>query len=206
MSLERSEGDRQREAARRLGYLSIGLALLESALAIPSGIAVNSIALLGFGLDSLIEIGSSGTVLWQMAGESDEHRERREGISLRIVGGLLLALAAFVSYDSIAGLLHHDVARRSLLGIAVLVVSLVAMLALRRAKIRVARSLGSHALIADSRQQEFCAYLSAIALIGVTLNTAFGLWWADQAAALVMVPLIVREGAEALSGKPCAHD
>lgn len=206
MSVERAGGDRLREAGRRLSYLSIVLALLESALAIPGGIVANSIALLGFGLDSLIEIGSSSTVLWQMAGGSDEHRDRREGISLRIVGSLLVALAAFVAYDSISGLLHHELPRRSTFGIAVLLASLVAMVALRRAKVRVARELGSHAMIADSKQQEFCAYLSAIALVGVTLNAAFGLWWADPAAALVMVPLIAREGAEALAGKPCIHD
>jgi divalent metal cation (Fe/Co/Zn/Cd) transporter len=206
VSPEHAGPDRLREAGRRLGYVSIGLALLESVLAIPSGIVANSIALLGFGLDSLIEIGSSGTVLWQIAGASEEHRERRERISLRVVGGLLLALAAFVAYDSIAGLLRHEVPRRSIFGIAVLVGSLAAMIALRRAKVAVARALGSHAMIADSKQQEFCAYLSAIALVGVSLNAAFGLWWADPAAALVMVPLIVREGAEALAGRACAHD
>lgn len=180
--------------------------MLEALLTIPAGVSAGSIALLGFGLDSLIEAGSAAAVLWGMSGVADERQERRERASLQIVGVLLLALAAYIAYDSIASIIHHDHAHRSIFGIVVLLASLVSMLWLRRAKRRVAARLDSHALIADSKQTEFCAYLSAIALAGLALNAWFGYWWADPLAAVVMVPIIVREGVEAAQGRPCIHE
>jgi divalent metal cation (Fe/Co/Zn/Cd) transporter len=180
--------------------------LLEAGLTVPAGLAAGSIALLGFGLDSFIEVGSSSAVLWGMAGPSDERRVQRERTSLKVVGVLLLALAAYIAYDSIASIAHHERPQRSIFGIVVLVLSLCAMLWLRRSKRAVARQLGSDALVADSKQTEFCAYLSAIALVGLALNAAFGLWWADPIAAIVMIPIIVREGIEAVQGKACCHD
>ncbi|HEV2038306.1 MAG TPA: cation transporter [Candidatus Eremiobacteraceae bacterium] len=191
---------------KRLGYLSIVIALVEAALAIPTGIAAGSIALLGFGLDSLIEVGSAAAVLWGLAGQEDEQRERREKTSLQVVGALLLALAVYIAYESIHNIVGHEPAHRTIFGIAVLAASLGVMLWLRRAKREVAARLGSHALVADSKQTEFCAYLSAIALAGLGLNALFGLWWADPAAAIVMVPIIVREGIEAVQGKACIHN
>ena len=172
----------------------------------PAGLAAGSIALLGFGLDSLIEVGSSSAVLWGMAGAHDERREQRERLSLKVVGALLLALAAYIAYDSLVSLLRHDRPQRSIFGIIVLVFSLAAMLWLRRSKRAVAAQLGSDALAADSKQTEFCAYLSAIALAGLGLNATVGLWWADPLAAIVMIPIIVREGIEAVQGKACCHD
>lgn len=194
------------EAGRRLSYLSIALALLESALTIPAGINAKSIALLGFGLDSLIEVGSSSAVLWGIAGGADEQREWRERLSLQVVGALLLALAAYIAYDSITSLARREHPHRSIFGIVVLVLSLAAMLWLRRAKRNVALRLENDALIADSKQTEFCAYLSGIALVGLVLNATFGLWWADSAAAIVMIPIIIREGIEAAQGKACIHE
>jgi divalent metal cation (Fe/Co/Zn/Cd) transporter len=180
--------------------------MLEAVLTIPAGLAVGSIALLGFGLDSLIEVGSSSAVLWGMTGANDERREQRERTSLIIVGALLLALAAYIAYDSTANLILREHAQRSIFGIIVLVLSLGAMLWLRRAKREVASQLGSNALVADAKQTEFCAYLSAIALVGLGLNAALGFWWADPLAAIVMIPIIVREGVEAVQGKACCHD
>jgi divalent metal cation (Fe/Co/Zn/Cd) transporter len=197
--------DAARRAAQRLSFVSIGLALLEAALAIPAGIAAGSIALLGFGLDSLIEVGSAATVLWGMSG-AERDLERREIASLRIVGALLLALAAYIAYDSIASLVRQVHPHPSIFGVCVLLGSIVAMLWLRGRKRDVAGRLSSHAILADSKQTEFCAYLSAIALAGLGANALFGAWWADPAAALLMVPIIVREGIEAAQGRACEHE
>jgi len=204
--LSASERNAVLRVGRRLSVLSIILALLEAILAIPAGVAAGSIALLGFGLDSFIEAGSAGAMLWGLFGVADEQQERREQVSLKIVGALLLALAAFIAYDSISSLVRRDQPHRSVFGIVILVGSLGAMVWLRGAKRRVAAGLGSHALVADSKQTEFCAYLSAIALVGLILNAAFGLWWADPIAAAIMVPIIIREGLEAVQGKACAHE
>ncbi len=204
--LSASERNAVLRVGRRLSVLSIILALLEAILAIPAGVAAGSIALLGFGLDSLIEAGSAGAVLWGISGVADERQQRRERLSLQIVGALLLALAAYIAYDSIASLVWHDRPHRSVFGIVILLGSFGAMVWLRQAKRRVADGLGSHALVADSKQTEFCAYLSAIALVGLILNAAFGLWWADPIAAAIMVPIIIREGLEAVQGKACAHE
>ncbi len=180
--------------------------MLEAGLTIPAGLAAGSIALLGFGLDSFIEVGSSSAVLWGMAGHDDERRAQREKTSLKVVGALLLALAAYIAYDSLISLVRHEHAQRSIFGIIVLAVSFGAMLWLRRSKRAVAAQLGSDALAADAKQSEFCAYLSAIALVGLALNAMLGLWWADPVAAMVMIPIIVREGTEAVQGKQCCHD
>lgn len=189
-----------------MSYISIVIALLEAGLTVPVGLAAGSVALLGFGLDSLIEVGSSSAVLWGMAGRSDELRIQREKTSLKIVGALLLALAAYIAYDSLMSLLRHHHPQRSLFGVVVLALSLGAMLWLRRSKRAVAAELSSDALAADSKQTEFCAYLSAIALAGLGLNAVLGLWWADQVAAMIMIPIIVREGIEAVQGKACCHE
>ncbi len=185
--------------------LSIVIATLEAALAIPAGLVAGSIALFGFGLDSLIEVGSAAAVLWGFSHAGDERRERRERLSLRVVGALLLALAAYIGIESILSLVRHAQPARTIFGMAVLVVSFGAMVWLRGAKRAAAADLGSDALLADSKQSEFCAYLSAVALVGLALNAAAGWWWADPAAALVMVPIIIREGIEAVQGKACVH-
>jgi len=192
-------------AGKKLSLLSILLALAEAACTIPAGVSARSIALLGFGLDSLIEAGSAGAVLWGISG-SGVRQEARERISLRVVGALLLALAAYIAYHSIASLIIKERAHPSIFGIVVLVASLAAMTWLRSAKRATAARLDSHALVADAKQTEFCAYLSVIALVGLGLNAVAGWWWADPLSALVMIPLIVREGVEAASGKACAHD
>ncbi len=186
---------------RRLEYLTLSWNSLEAVISIVAGLIAGSIALVGFGLDSVIECFSGGVLLWRLrAGEAGE---RREQLALRLVGVSFLALAIYVAYDAITSLLRHHLPETSWLGIAVAVASLVAMPLLARAKRRVASQLNSGALHADSRQTSICAYLSAILLGGLLLNALLHWWWADPVAALAMAPLIAREGIEALRGKTC---
>ena len=189
---------------RRLEYFTIAWNSLEAIASVVAGLLAGSIALVGFGLDSVIEVSSGAVLLWRLRAEADaERRERAEHRALRLVGVCFLALAAYVAYDSIQGLVRHEAPQESFFGIAVAVASLIAMPLLARAKRQVARQLSSGAMHADSRQTDFCFYLSAILLAGLLLNAMLGWWWADPAAALVMVPLIAREGVEGLRAERC---
>ena len=189
---------------RRLEYLTIGWNLLEAVVAVGAGLVAGSAALVGFGFDSLIESTSGGALLWRL--RSDEDAERREKIALRLVGASFLLLAAYVAFDAGKSLIYGEPPDESYVGIALAAVSLVVMPVLARAKRRVAAGLGSRALQADSRQTDICAYLSAILLGGLLLNALLGWWWADPVAALVMVPIIVKEGVEALRGETCCDE
>ena len=187
-------------------YFTVVWNLLEAVVALVSGAVAGSIALMGFGLDSLIEVSSGGILLWRLHADHDEERsERVERNALRLVGVSLLLLAAYVAGDSVVSLVGRKAPERSLPGIALAIASLIAMPLLARAKRRVAWALGSAALQADSRQTDICAYLSVVLLLGLLLNATFGWWWADPVAGLVMVPLIAYEGSEALRGKTCCQ-
>jgi divalent metal cation (Fe/Co/Zn/Cd) transporter len=187
-----------------LEYFTVAWNLLEGLVALASGTAAGSIALIGFGLDSLIEVSSGGILLWRLHSDHDEQRrESAERRALQLVGISFLALATYVAGDSVATLVKREAPEPSLVGIALAIASLVTMPVLARGKRKVALTLGSPALQADSRQTDICAYLSAILLLGLLLNAAFGWWWADPAAGLIMVPLIVYEGIRALRGKTC---
>src|ERR1700687_460176 len=175
-------------------------------VALISGAVAGSIALIGFGLDSLIEVSSGMILLWRLHADHDE--ERREGVernALKLVGVSLLLLAAYVAGDSVASLVGRRAPERSLPGIALAIASLIAMPLLARAKRRGAWALGSAALQAESAPTDICADLSAVLLLGPLLNATFGWWWADPVAGLVMVPLIAYEGSEALRGKTCCQ-
>ena len=172
-------------------------------MALASGIMAGSVALVGFGLDSVIEMASAAILLWRLRSDSGALRERDEQIARRLAGVCLLALAAYIALESGRALWLRSVAERSLPGIAIAVAAVVVMPLLGRAKRRVAAELRSAALQADSRQADFCAYLSAILLLGLLLNWICGWWWADAAAALIMVPIIAREGMQGLRGKAC---
>ncbi len=173
-------------------------------LSLIAGLLAGSVSLLGFGFDSLIELGSGAALLWRMSVDADEERrERVERTSLRIVGGCFLALAAYLVAESVRSLLLHEPPEHSPMGIAVTSASLVVMPLLATAKRNVGKQLGSAAMQADSKQSEFCMWLSVIVLAGLVLNAAFGMWWADPAAALVMVPIITKEGIEGLRAKAC---
>lgn len=188
-------------SGRRLEYFTFGWNVTEAAVAIAAGTAAGSIALVGFGADSIIESLSGLVLLWRL--QSHEVDERRERLALRLVGVCFLILAAFVAFDAAHSLIGGEFPDASVVGIVLSVVSLIVMPLLARAKRRVAARLDSAALAADSRQTELCAYLSAILLGGLALNAAFGWWWADPVAALIMVPIIIREGTKALRGEVC---
>lgn len=189
---------------RRLEYFTIVWNSAEAVAALLAGLFAGSIALVGFGLDSVIEVSSGAVLLWRLRAEHDPNRrEHAEHRAQRLVGICFLALAAYVAYDSIKGLVRHEAPEESIFGICVAIASLIAMPLLARAKRQVARQLNSGAMHADSRQTDFCAYLSAILLVGLLLNALLGWWWADPMAALVMVPLIAREGIAGLRGERC---
>lgn len=189
---------------RKLEYFTIGYNSLEGTIAIIAGLIAGSIALVGFGFDSLIEVTSGAVLLWRLHADVDEkRRERVEAISLRIVGICFVVLAVYVSYDSVKSLIRREAPQESIVGIVLAAVSLIIMPLLVRAKRRVARGIKSGALMADSKQTELCTYLSAILLGGLLLNALVGWWWADPVAALIMVPIIVKEGIEGLRGETC---
>lgn len=191
---------------RRLEYLTIAWNSLEAVVALIAGLLAGSIALVGFGLDSVIETASAVILLWRLrAGLSAEHQERVERTAHRLVGVCFLALAIYVGVESVRALWLNTEAERSLPGVLLATLSVAVMPLLARAKRKVAREINSNALHADSRQADFCAYLSAILLMGLLLNWLLGWWWADAAAALIMVPIIAREGLQGLRGEGC-HD
>jgi divalent metal cation (Fe/Co/Zn/Cd) transporter len=192
---------------RYLEYFTIGYNSLEGLIAVAAGLVAGSIALVGFGFDSLIEVTSGAVLLWRLHADLDEERrERVEAISLRIVGACFVLLAIYVSYDSVKSLIRREVPQESIVGIVLAAVSLIVMPLLVRAKRRVARGINSAALMADSKQTELCTYLSAILLGGLLLNALLGWWWADPVAALVMIPIIVKEGIGGLRGETCCDD
>ena len=189
---------------RRLEYFTVVWNTLEGLVAVVAGIVAGSISLVGFGIDSFIEVTSGSVLIWRMSVDSDVHcRETNEKLALRIVGACFLLLAAYISYDSISDLWSKRAPEHSVAGIILACASLVVMPVLSRAKRKVGRALGSAAMHADAKQTEFCTYLSAILLLGLLLNAFFGLWWADPVAALIMVPIIAKEGIEGLQGKAC---
>lgn len=191
---------------RRLEYLTVLWNSLEALISIVAGIVAGSIALVGFGLDSVIETSSGAVMLWRLHHSNERDaaaRERAERIALRLVGVSFLALATYVGIDAAISLYRRDAPESSIVGIGIAALSLIVMPLLARAKRRVASQLNSGAMQADSRQTDICAYLSAILLGGLALNAAMGWWWADPIAALVMVPIIAKEGVEALQNKSC---
>ena len=190
-----------------LEYATVGYNSLEGLIAIVAGVIAASVALVGFGFDSVIEVISGLTLLWRLyADVNEEKRERVEQHALRIVGASFLLLAAYVMFDAGKALIQRKPPNESIIGIVIAAVSLVVMPLLVRAKRRVAAAIGSRALDADATQTALCTYLSAILLGGLLLNAAVGWWWADPVAALIMVPIIVREGLEGVRGERCDDD
>jgi divalent metal cation (Fe/Co/Zn/Cd) transporter len=189
---------------KRLEYFTIAWNILEGLVAVIAGAFAGSISLLGFGIDSFIEVTSGATLLWRMSVDSDEaQRERHERTALRIVGVCFVVLSIYIAYEAVADLAGRRAPEHSIPGIILAAVSLVVMPLLSRAKRRVGAALNSAAMHADAKQTDFCAYLSGILLIGLVLNATAGLWWADPIAAILMVPLIFREGVEGLRATPC---
>jgi divalent metal cation (Fe/Co/Zn/Cd) transporter len=188
----------------RLSYLTIAWNSLEGLIAIAAGTVAGSISLMGFGIDSFVEVISGTTLLWRMTVDADvQGRDRNERLSLRIVGICFLCLAGYIAYESCSDLISRKAPRHSIPGIILACVSLIVMPMLSSAKKKVASKLSSAAMNADAKQADFCAYLSGILLGGLVLNATLGWWWADPAAALLMVPIIAKEGFEGIKGKAC---
>lgn len=194
----------------RLEWVTIAWNSVEAVVAIGAGFLAGSIALVGFGFDSVIETAAGLMVLsrlrHEVAGaESDRvvHAERR---ALRFVGLTFLALGGYVLYESAGKLWRREVPAESWVGIGLALCSLIAMPLLAARKQAVARALGSRALAADAVETLVCAWLSFTLLLGLGANALFGWWWADPVAALAMVPWIVKEGVEALGGDACGEE
>lgn len=186
---------------------------MEGLIAIGAGVLAGSVALVGFGVDSVIEVAAALAALWRLRAErftDVARRQRAEQVTLRIVGVSFLALAAYIAVDAGLALWRREVPHASRVGLVLTAASVVVMPVLARAKRGVAAALSSGALAAEATQTQLCAYLSAIVLGGLALNALFGWWWADPIAALVMVPIIAKEGVEGLRGEDacgdhCAH-
>lgn len=190
--------------ARRLEYLTIAWNVFEGCVAVVAGLVAGSISLVGFGIDSFIEVTSASAVLWRLRTDMDEQRrQQHERIALRIIGGCFLALAGYIACEAIRSLIQRQAPEHSIPGIILACLSLIIMPMLAAAKRKVGMALTSGAICADAKQSDFCFYLSIILLIGLLLNALAGLWWADPAAALVMTPIIAREGVKSLQGKSC---
>ncbi len=181
-----------------LEYATVAYNLLEGFIAVGVGALAGSIALVGFGVDSGIEVFASLLLIWRL-----HMGERTEKRALQLVGVSFLLLAAYVAFDAGKALFTREAPQESIIGIVLAAVSVVVMPLLVRAKRRVADAINSRAMHAEATQTQLCMYLSAILLGGLGLNVAFGWWWADPVAALVMVPIIAREGGEALRGETC---
>ncbi|MEU8234552.1 cation transporter [Actinoplanes sp. NPDC048967] len=189
--------------ARRIRWLvaaTIAYNVIEAVIAISAGRAADSTALIGFGLDSVIEVSSAAAVAWQFAGRDPEAREQT---ALRIIAFSFFALAAYVTVESARSLLGGAEAEHSTVGIALAAVSLAVMPGLSYAQRRAGRELGSRTAVADSQQTLLCTYLSAVLLAGLLLNSLFGWSWADPAAALIIAAVAVKEGREAWRGDAC---
>lgn len=185
---------------RLLVWATIAYNVIEAAVALTEGARASSAALIGFGLDSVVEVSAAAAVAWQFAASDPE---RREKAALRFIAVSFFALAAYVGVESVRALLGYDEARHSPIGIGLAAVSLAVMPALAWAQIRAGRELGSQSVVSNAKQTLLCSYLSAALLIGLVLNAAFGWTWADPVAALVIAGFAVREGREAWRGDPC---
>lgn len=185
---------------RLLVWAAIGYNVVEAAVALTAGAHASSAALVGFGLDSVVEVSAAAAVAWQFAAPDPE---RREKTALRFIAWSFFALAAYVGVESVRALMGFGAARPAPVGIALAAASLVVMPALAWAQIRTGREVGSASAVAEAKQTLLCSYLSAALLAGLVLNAAFGWSWADPVAGLVIAAFAVREGRAALRGDPC---
>ena len=195
--------DRRRVLARRIRFLvaaTIAYNVIEAVVAITAGTIASSSALVGFGLDSVIEVASAVAVAWQFSGADHEARERT---ALKIIAVSFFALAAYVSVDAVWSLLGGQDVQHSTVGLVLAGLSLLIMPGLSYAERRAGRELGSRSAVADSKQTLLCTYLSGVLLVGLALNSLFGWSWADPIAALVIAVVAIKEGREAWRGNTC---
>ena len=187
-----------------LNYFTIAYNVVEAVVSLVAGVLAGSVALVGFGLDSVIEVTASGAAQWRLRSDLEPVRRARvEHLAVRVIGWTFIGLATYVFLDGAKALWLRKQPDRSVAGIAILTLSAVVMPVLARAKGRIARRLSSRALEGDATQTSLCAYLSVVALVGVALNAVLGWWWADPVAALAMTPIIVREGLDGIRGQAC---
>lgn len=194
-----TQRSRLRRRALWLAWATVAWNTIEAVVAISAGSAAGSIALVSFGLDSVIEVASAVVIIWQFSGR-DEQREQR---ALRLIALSFFALAAYVSIRAVVDLATGHRPDVSTVGIALAAVSLIVMPVLATAKRRTAAALGSVTVAADSQQTWLCTYLSAVLLAGLVLNATVGWWWADPIAGLMIAALAVREGRDAWNGDTC---
>ena len=187
-------------SGRQIEYLSLTWTSLEALAGIVAGLMAGSIALIGFGADSVIEVASSAILLWRL---NHEFGEKRERTALRLVGVSFLLLAVYVGWEAVEPLVKRQPPGVSYFGIIFSILCLIVMPLLARAKRHIAARIGSGAMEADSRQSAICGYLAAILLCGLALNALFGWWWAGPVAAIAMLPIIVKEGFDAIRGETC---
>ncbi|QSB23342.1 cation transporter [Curtobacterium sp. 24E2] len=195
--------DRRLVLQRRIRLIvaaTITYNVIEAVIAIAAGSVASSTALIGFGLDSVVEVLSAAAVAWQFAGPDPEARER---VTLKVIAVSFFALALYVSVDAVLTLTGLREPEHSTVGIVLAAVSLAVMPFLSLFERRTGKELGSASAIADSKQTLVCSYLSAAVLVGLLLNTLFGWSWADPVAGLVVVVFAVREGLEAWRGDAC---
>lgn len=197
-----TQDDRRRlgRRARLLAGASVTYNMLEAVIAISAGVVAGSVALVGFGLDSIVEVSSGVIILWQFRHRLPESREQQ---ALRLMALSFFALAAYVSFESVRALLGDNEPAHSPVGIALAAASLVIMPFLSWAQRRTGKALGSNAVVADSTQTLLCTYLSAVLLVGLVLNTTLGWSWADPIAGLVIAAVAVKEGRDAWRGEGC---
>ncbi|MGH3310708.1 MAG: cation transporter [Streptomyces sp.] len=198
--------DRRETLSRRIRMLvaaTITYNIIEAVVAITAGSLASSTALIGFGLDSVIEVSSAAAVAWQFSARDHSVREAREQRALRIIALSFFALAAYVAVDAIRALLGTSDADRSIPGIVLAALSLAVMPFLSAAQRRAGRELGSASVVADSKQTLLCTYLSGVLLIGLLANATVGWAWADPVAALIIAAVAVKEGRDAWQGKGC---
>lgn len=202
-----TDRDRAARTALWLVGVTVGYNAVEAAIALWAGVGAGSVALVGFGLDSVIELAAGVAVLARLSAEFG--RTARDRVAVlehrvhRFVGWTFLLLAAYVTVEAVATLWLRDGPAESVVGLGLAALSLVLMPLLAMGKLRMAAALASRALRAEAKETLACAYLSACLLVGLGANAAFGWWWADPVAALAMVPWLVHEGREALEGDQC---
>lgn len=198
-----SSAMRKTVLTKRIRWLvaaTISYNVVEAVVALTEGARVSSTALIGFGLDSVIEVSSAAAVAWQFAGRDPAAREK---VALRVIAFSFFALAAYVAVDAVRSLVGVGEARHSMVGIGLAAASLVIMPVLSAAQRRAGRELGSASAVADSKQTLLCTYLSAVLLVGLLLNSLFGWSWADPLAALVIAVIAIKEGINAWRGETC---
>ncbi len=188
---------------RLLVAATITYNVIEAVVAITAGTLASSTALIGFGLDSVIEVSSAAAVAWQFSARDHTVREAREKTTLRIIAVSFFALAGYVTLDAVRALAGTGEAGHSTPGIVIAALSLLVMPFLSAAQRRTGRELGSASAVADSKQTLLCTYLSAVLLLGLLANTLLGWAWADPIAALVIAAIAVKEGRDAWQGKGC---